>query len=298
MARPSTLEELTGVWKNAEWCPPLLSCVLLANGIEPRAWQTRILLIGVRTAAMGFWVSCAMWQIGVLVSKLHWKVFFADFYLRRCTQQSTRVTSTQFRSFPPLSKADLTLGVIIFHREIEALHHGKNCQTWGRGHNMLEALAHFWGIYTAKQWCPGFQTNNDRKFTHHRFEFLSTRRKIRGSTASFNQRHSCVLVKLLGHINCTMLLQSAVANLSMSLAHHVWIFCFHPCCPALAIPSPRFVVMKHNQYIHAGCTYPMLVMCRCHVFMVIVIRREAQEKNMLLLAGFSWGVHAGTANEF
>ena len=66
--------------------------------------------------------------IGVLVSKLHWKVFFADFYLRRCTQQSTRVTSTQFRSFPPLSKADLTLGVIIFHREIEALHHGKNCR--------------------------------------------------------------------------------------------------------------------------------------------------------------------------
>ena len=92
----------------------------------------------------------------------------------------------------------------------------------------------------------------------------------------------------MGHINCTMLLQSAVANLSMSLAHHVWIFCFHPCCPALAIPSPRFVVMKHNQYIHAGCTYPMLVMCLCHVFMVIVIRREAQEKNMLLLAGFSW----------
>lgn len=90
-----------------------------------------------------------MWQIGVLVSKFLCKVFFADFYLRKCTQQSTHVECGKKKNTdgvhaipfsPPTIKSRPNPRC---HHIIKILKRSTTARItdMGTGHNMLEALA-------------------------------------------------------------------------------------------------------------------------------------------------------------
>ena len=71
-------------------------CVLDPSKMEPQAFQCRVLPFGARAAVMGFCrVSYALWLIGVSVFKLHWTVFFDDFYLVASSAETRHVDMAQ-----------------------------------------------------------------------------------------------------------------------------------------------------------------------------------------------------------
>ena len=71
-------------------------CVLDPVSMESQAFQSQVLPFGARAAVMGFCrVSHALWHIGVAIFKLHWTVFFDDFYLVSSAAESRHVDMAQ-----------------------------------------------------------------------------------------------------------------------------------------------------------------------------------------------------------
>ena len=71
-------------------------CVLDPTTMEPQAFQSQVLPFGARAAVMSFCrVSFALWLIGVVVFKLHWTVFFDDFYLVASKPEAKHVDLAQ-----------------------------------------------------------------------------------------------------------------------------------------------------------------------------------------------------------
>ena len=71
-------------------------CVMDPSDGNPKAFQSLVLPFGARAAVMGFCrVSQALWLIGVVVFRLHWTVFFDDFYLVAATAESRHVDLAQ-----------------------------------------------------------------------------------------------------------------------------------------------------------------------------------------------------------
>ena len=71
-------------------------CVMDPDSSEPQAFQSQVLPFGARAAVMGLYlVSFALWLIGVVIFKLHWTVFFDDFYLVASKAETKHVDMTQ-----------------------------------------------------------------------------------------------------------------------------------------------------------------------------------------------------------
>ena len=71
-------------------------CVFDPESSQPRAFQSQVLPFGARAAVMGFCrVSYAIWRIGVVIFRLHWTVFFDDFYLVASLEESKHVDMAQ-----------------------------------------------------------------------------------------------------------------------------------------------------------------------------------------------------------
>lgn len=71
-------------------------CVMDPDSSEPQAFQSQVLPFGARAAVMGLClVSFALWLIGVVIFKLHWTVFFDDFYLVASKAETKHVDMTQ-----------------------------------------------------------------------------------------------------------------------------------------------------------------------------------------------------------
>ena len=69
-------------------------CVYSPERRQPEAFQSQVLPF--RAAVMGFCrVSHALWRMGVKLFRLHWTVFFDDFYLIASDQESRHVELTQ-----------------------------------------------------------------------------------------------------------------------------------------------------------------------------------------------------------
>ena len=71
-------------------------CVFDPGSSQPRAFQSQVLPFGARAAVMGFCrVSYAIWRVGVVIFRLHWTVFFDDFYLVASLEESKHVDMAQ-----------------------------------------------------------------------------------------------------------------------------------------------------------------------------------------------------------
>eukprot|EP00438_Fugacium_kawagutii_P010732 Skav213183 [mRNA] locus=scaffold11:233828:234958:- [translate_table: standard] len=71
-------------------------CVYAPDEGRPLAYQSLVLPFGARSAVMAFCrTSYAIWRVGVSVFRLHWTVYFDDFYLVAESKESRHIDLTQ-----------------------------------------------------------------------------------------------------------------------------------------------------------------------------------------------------------